>query len=185
MDKETRFFERIVRSHYWLKMPEVVERIAFENRTFFSKYKRMNAPLDDRIVNEHRAGVLTAAHSLVSDAGTVPHIVIDYNGDAPKHFYHHSGRVLDAMGYSDLITFRSKTPSHMHLYIACDDAALQDAIEVGKIVSGKLEEKLTRQWRVYPTETLPKAYNIMNLPYEPFSLSPRQGAADARPAQRT
>lgn len=175
MSKEARFFERIVRSHYWLKMPEVVEQITFGNRTFFSKYKRIDAPLEDRIINEHRAGLLTAAHALVDDNGHVPHIVIDYNGNEPKHFYHHSGKVLEGLGYRDLVTFHSKTASHMHLYIACDCPALQEAIEMGKIISDKLEEKLARQWRIFPTDSLPEAYNIMNLPYESFTLSTNKG----------
>ncbi|MEJ2467782.1 MAG: DUF1882 domain-containing protein [Campylobacterales bacterium] len=171
MDKEARFFERIVRTHYWQKMPEVEETIRFGNRTFFSKYKRIDAPLSDALIEQHRARQLTLAHALVDDDGNVPFIVIDYNGDAPKHFHHHAGKVLKTLGYDDLVTFQSKTPKHLHLYIACDGTALQHAVEMGKIISQKLEEKMSRQWRVFPTDALPDAYNIMNLPYTLFTQS--------------
>ncbi len=176
MDKEARFFERIVRTRYWQKMPSVAERIAFGNRTFFSKYACIDAPLTDTLINAHRAHQLTLAHALVDADGNVPHIVLDYNGDSPKHFYHHAGKILHAMGYDDLVTFHSKTPGHLHLYIACNDTALQSAIEMGKIISQKLEEKMNRQWRVFPTDTVPDAYNIMNLPYALFTLNAPKGA---------
>jgi hypothetical protein len=176
MDKEARFFERIVRTHYWQKMPSVADRITFGNRTFFSKYKRIDAPLTDAQINGHRAHQQTLAHDLVDANGNVPHIVIDYNGDNPKHFYHHAGKILQALGYDDLVTFYSKTQGHLHLYIACGNTPLQSAIETGKIISQKLEEKMNRQWRVFPTDTVPDAYNIMNLPYALFTLNALKGA---------
>ena len=176
MDKEARFFERIVRTHYWLKQAEFVEQIVAGNRVFYSKYERIDAPLDSGIIDAHRKAKLIAAHSLIDDAGNVPHIAIDYNGTEPERFYHHSGQVLARLGYDDLVTFRSKSPGHLHLYIVCGDAALQEAIEMGKIISQKLEEKLAKRWRVYPTDNLPDAYNILNLPYEVFTLSRPQGA---------
>ncbi|UFS61406.1 DUF1882 domain-containing protein [Sulfurimonas sp. HSL-3221] len=178
MDREARFFEGIVRNHYWQKMPEVAEQIPFGNRTFFSKYKHIDAPLSDALINAHRAGQLTLAHPLVDDDGNVPFIVIDYNGDAAKHFYHHAGKVLAALGYGELITFQSATPQHLHLYIPCGNA-LQQAVEMGKIISQKLEEKMNRQWRVFPTDTLPDAYNIINLPYALFTPGGSKGAQHA------
>ncbi len=180
LDKEARFFERIVRTRYWRKMPEVVERIPFGNRTFFSRYRRIDAPLTDTLIERHRRGEITIAHDLVDAEGRVPHIVVDYHGENPERFYHHAGRTLYALGRDDLVTFRSRSGGHLHLYVACDGTALQEAIEMGKIISKKLEEKLSKQWRVFPTDMLPEAYNIMNLPYEPFSLSPAQGAFHAR-----
>jgi len=180
MDKEARFFERIVRTHYWQKMPSVTEQITFGNRTLFSKYKRIDAPLSDDLIRRHRSRQETLAHDLVDAKGNVPHIVIDYNGDTPKHFYHHAGKILQTLGYDDLVTFQSKSSNHLHLYIACENTALQHAIEVGKIISQKLEEKMNRQWRVFPTDTVPDAYNIMNLPYALFTLNPAKGATYER-----
>ena len=175
MDKEARFFERIVRDRYWLKMPEVIETIPFGNRTFFSKYKRIDEPLSDTVINRHRAHRLTAALPLADKNGNVPFIVIDYNGDTPKHFYHHAGKVLKSLGFEDLVTFQSKTATHLHLYVATGGTALQHAVEMGKIISEKLEEKMSRQWRVFPTDTLPDAYNIINLPYKLFMPGGSEG----------
>ncbi|MBD3800356.1 MAG: DUF1882 domain-containing protein [Campylobacterales bacterium] len=178
MDREARFFERIVRSYYWQKMQEVAEQVPFGNRTFFSKYKRVDAPLSDILINAHRARQLTLAHPLADADGNVPFIVIDYNGDAPKHFYHHAGKIVSALGYEDLLTFRSASPNHLHLYVPCG-AALQHAVEMGKIISQKLEEKMNRQWRVFPTDALPDAYNIINLPYALFTAGGTKGAQHA------
>lgn len=169
MDKEARFFERIVRNGYWQKMPSVTEQITFGNRTFFSKYKRIDAPLDDALINRHRSGGIVLAHALVDEHGRVPFLAIDYNGGHAERFYHHAGRVLSELGYNDLVTFRSKTPEHLHLYVALENAALQEAIETGKMVSKKLEEKMTKAWRVLPCDDMPDVYNILNLPFEAYT----------------
>lgn len=174
MDKASRFFARIIRTHYWEKCPEVVEQITFENRILFSKYRRIDAPLTDTLINAHRAGNATLAHALVADDGSVPHMLIDYNGDAPERFYHHAGKLLADMNHGDLVTFQSKSQGHLHLYIPCENCTLQSAIEIGTIISQKLEAKLTRQWRVFPSDTMPEAYNIANLPYAIYSHAPQR-----------
>lgn len=174
MDKASRFFARIIRNHYWEKCSEVVEQIPFENRILFSKYQRIDAPLTDALINTHRSGTVTLAHALVGDDGNVPHILIDYNGDTPEHFYHHAGKLLAGMHHSDLVTFQSKSHGHLHLYIPIENCPLHSAIEIGTIISKKLEAKLTRQWRVFPSKAVPDAYNIANLPYTIYSLVPQR-----------
>ncbi len=169
MSPEARFFERIVRTHYWRKMPEIVERITFGNRTFFSKYLRIDAPIDDNLVRRHLEGEIVAAHSLADDEGNVTQLLIDYNGDDPRRFRHHALKMLAQEGFDDVSVFRSASPSHLHLYVFVEKQPLQSAIETGKIISEKLEAKLAKQWRIFPTDSLPEAYNIANLPYEPFS----------------
>jgi len=170
MDKEARFFERIVRTHYWLKMPSVVEKIPFENRTFFSKYRRVSASLSDALINEHHHQDHALAHSLIADDGRVPHLLIDYNGSNPERFYHHAGKILGELGYHDLITFRSATPNHLHLYVFIDQSVLQKAFEQGKIINEKLMDKLTKEWNVLPSPNKPPEYAIATIPHERFSL---------------
>ncbi|HHH72762.1 MAG TPA: DUF1882 domain-containing protein [Sulfuricurvum sp.] len=170
MDKEARFFERIVRSHYWQKMPEIVEKFPFRNRIFFSKFKRINAPLTHQLIDQHRAGNISIAHSLIDKEGLVPHLVIDYNGNDPKYFYHHAGKVLHALQYDDLITFHSKTPGHIHLYIFVNNLPLQKAYEQGKIIDKELRKKLQRQWALLPDIEKPQEYAIAQLPYRRFFL---------------
>lgn len=170
MDKEARFFERIVRSHYWQKMPEIVDRITVGNRILFSKYKRIDAPLTDALIDEHRAGNITLAHSLMDTNKLVPHIMIDYNGTDPHFFFHHSGKLLHALDFNDLITFHSKTKGHLHLYIYVNNLPLQNAIEQGKIIDKELSRKLNRQWSVLPGIERPPLYTIAPLPFNRFAL---------------
>jgi len=125
--------------------------------------------LDDVFIRYHCSGTITAAHSLIGDTGHVTHIVIDYNGSQPERFYHVAGKVLSDLGYNDLITFHSKTRGHLHLYIPVDKPALQEAIETGKIISKKLDEKMTKAWRVLPSDEVPDVYNILNLPFEAYT----------------
>lgn len=170
MDKEARFFERIVRTHYWQKMPSVVEKIPFENRTFFSKYKRVDAPLTDALIAQHRQRRLILAHPLVDANDLVPHLLIDYNGNTPGRFYHHAGKILRDLGYEDIITFHSASPDHLHLYVFVDGLPLQKAYEQGRIINEKLMDKLSRQWNVLPSKSRPPEYAIAAVPYQRFSL---------------
>lgn len=171
MTKTEQLLQCIDRSHYWQKMPEVVETIPFNNRTFFSKYRRIDAPLTDDLIRRHSAREITLAHSLIRPDRTARLFVIDYNGNAPQRFYHLSGVVLSALGVEALYTFHSKSEGHLHLYADCGVHPLQAVIELGKMASNELAARLERQWKVFPTEALPEAYNIINLPYEPFSLA--------------
>ena len=129
----------LIRDHYWLKHPKIIDEITFEGRTFLSKYEK----IDD-------------------------YFVIDYNGDEKELFYHKISKILRSHELNDFRAYESKTPSHLHLYVYCGDISAPQREELGKIISNKLEEKLQKQWRIFPNPGLPDAYNILNLPYQIF-----------------
>lgn len=170
MDKEARFFERIVRSHYWQKMPEIVESISIGNRTLFSKYKRIDAPLTDALIRKHRARYIILAHSLVSTDNLVPHILIEYNGKNPKFFLHHTRKILHTINLDDTIAFHAEEEGHLQLYIYVNNLPLQKAIEQGKIIDKELTLKLNKEWSVLPSTDGPAQYAIAQLPYGHFIL---------------
>ncbi len=158
----------ICRDHYWIKRDFIVKQIAFENRTFFSKYERLNEKLSDDLISKHQLQNVTIAHSLIWPDGYVRYIAIDYNGEEKEKFYHRLKPVLEEMRIDDYVLLDSKTEKHMHVYLHYKPMPLQDAVQLGKIISKKLEEKLDKTWRIYPSDTLPEDYNILNLPYNTF-----------------
>ncbi len=155
----------LIRDHYWLKHPIVIEEIPFEGRTFLSKYERIDAYLSDELIQKHLDRKITIATTIPSDAD---YFVIDYNGSEKELFYHRAARVLRSHGLDNFAAYESKTPSHLHLYVACGNISALKREELGKIISDKLEEKLQKQWRIFPNSGLPAVYNILNLPYNLF-----------------
>ncbi len=155
----------LIRDHYWLKHPKIIEKITFEGRTFLSKYEKIDRYLTDELIEKHRNHKITIATTIPPDAH---YFVFDYNGDNRELFYHKISKVLRSQGLNDFIPYESKTPSHLHLYVYCGDISAPQREELGKIISHKLEEKLHKQWRIFPNPGLPDAYNILNLPYNTF-----------------
>ena len=155
----------LIRDHYWLKHPSVVDKIPFGGRTFLSKYEKINAYLSDELIQEHLDRKITVATSIPQDAA---YFVIDYNGNEKELFYHKAAKLLRSQNLNNFEAYESKTPSHLHLYVACGDISAPKREELGKMISDKLEERLQKQWRIYPNSGLPEAYNILNLPYNLF-----------------
>lgn len=160
---------KMVDTHYWLKHDSVVNKIEYKGRTFFNKYERIDKPLNQSVINQHLAKEITVAHSLVNHIGQVENIVIDYNGRDPQRFYHKAQLLLREEGYINFTAFETKTPGHLHLYVHKGHTTLQEAIQLGKMLSMKLAAKQPKQWRVFPTQDLPPEYNILNVPYEVYA----------------
>lgn len=155
----------LIRDHYWLKHPKIIQEITFDGRTFLSKYEKIDSFLSDELIEKHRNHKITLATTIPADAD---YFVIDYNGDEKELFYHKVSKILRSQGLNEFAAYESKTPSHLHLYVHCGDISAPQREELGKIISNKLEEKLQKQWRIYPNPALPDAYNILNLPHHIF-----------------
>ncbi len=155
---------KMVSDHYWVKSESVVDKIAFKGRTFYNKYERVNKPLSQKVINQHLKGEITVAHSLINSRDKVENIVIDYNGRDPQRFYHRAQLLLREEGYINFTAYETKTEGHLHLYIHKGHTDLQEAYQLGKLISMKLAAKMPKQWRVFPTQELPLEYNILNLP---------------------
>lgn len=160
---------KIVSDHYWVKSDNVVSKISFKGRTFYNKYEKVNKTLSQQIINQHIKGEITVAHSLINSHGKVENIVIDYNGRDPQRFYHRAQLLLREEGYINFTAFETKTPGHLHLYIHKGHTTLQEAYQLGKLISMKLASKMPKQWRVFPTQDLPLEYNILNIPQEVYA----------------
>jgi hypothetical protein len=160
---------KMVSDHYWVKSDTVVDKISYKGRTFYNKYEKVNKPLNQSVINQHIKGEITVAHSLINARDKVENIVIDYNGRDPQRFYHKAQLLLREEGYINFTAFETKTTGHLHLYIHKGHTTLQEAYQLGKLISMKLASKMPKQWRVFPTQDLPLEYNILNIPTEVYA----------------
>ena len=160
---------KMVSDHYWIKSDTVVDKLSYKGRTCYNKYEKVNKTLNQQIINQHIKGEITVAHSLINSRDKVENIVIDYNGRDPQRFYHRAQLLLREEGYINFTAFETKTPGHLHLYIHKGHTTLQEAYQLGKMLSAKLAAKMPKQWRIFPTQELPLEYNILNVPQEVYA----------------
>ena len=160
---------KIISDHYWLKRDRTVDKITFKGRTFYNKFEKVNEMLTSTVINKHLKGEITVAHSLINKHGKVENIVFDYNGRDPERFYHKAQLLLREEGYINFTAYKTKTEGHLHLYIHKGHTTLQEAIQLGKMLSMKLAAKQPKQWRMFPNNDMPDEYNILTLPYEVYA----------------
>ena len=160
---------KMVSDHYWEKKDTVVSKLTFKGRTFYNKFEKVNAPLNQAIINKHIKGEITVAHSIVNKHNKDENIVIDYNGRDPERFYHKEQLLLREDGYINFTAYNTQTEGHLHVYIHKGHTTLQEAIQLGKMISMKLASKQPKQWKMYPNADMPDSYNILTLPYDVYA----------------
>jgi len=160
---------KLNKNYYFEYKGGIINKIYYKGRTYFDKYEKVHKPLTYQIMNEHIERKKTIAHDLINrQRNIVENIVFDYNGLDPERFWHRASLLLREEGFLNFTAYNSKTPGHLHLYIHKGHTALNEAIQIGKALSMKLAAKLPKQWRVFPTDELPREFNILNLPYGLF-----------------
>lgn len=167
-DMDTKLI-KIVSDHYWIKRDRMVDKLEHNGKTFFNKFERVDSMLNRQVIAQHEKGEAVIAHSLINSRDKVENIVLDYNGRNPERFWHRAQLLLREEGFINFTAYNSKTPGHLHLYIHKGHTTLQEGYQIGKMISMKLAQRMPREWRVFPTNDMPREYNIMVLPYEVFA----------------
>jgi len=157
------------KTHYFRYTGKIQNRISYKGRTFFDKYERVDKTLTFQVMNLHADGEEIIAHDLIRKdmrGEYVENIVFDYNGRDPERFWHRTQLMLRDEGFLNFTAYKSKTEGHLHLYVHKGHTNLSEAYQVAKLLDQKLSQRLPKQWRMFPTQDLPREFNILNLPYE-------------------
>ena len=157
---------KMVSDHYWIKRDNIVQKVDFNGRVFFDKYERINQTLTNSVIKDHLDGKITVAHSLINRFDKVENIVFDYNGRNTERFWHRAQLLLREEGFINFTAYKSKTEGQLHLYVHKGHTTLQEGYQIAKMLSAKLSQKLPREWRMFPTQELPREFNILALPYD-------------------
>ncbi len=166
---------KIINSHYFELQSGTTEKVQFNGRTYFDKFKRIDKLLSQQIVNQHLSKEITVAHGIISKSDKVENIIFDYNGTDPQKFYHRAQLMLREEGFINFTAFESKTKGHLHLYVHKGHTTLNEAYQLGKTLSMKLGTRMPKQWRMFPNPDVPPQFNILVLPYEVYAKE--RGAA--------
>ena len=160
---------KMLTSHYWVKQNKTLDKVSYNGRTFFNKYERVDEMLTSKIIDRHLKKEITVAHSLINERDKVENIVFDYNGRNTERFWHRAQLLLREEGFINFTAYESATPGHLHLYIHKGHTTLQEAYQLGKMLSMKLSQRLPREWRMFPSDEMPREFNILAIPYEVYA----------------
>lgn len=156
---------RLNRTHYYIKRASVVEKIVFENRSFYAKFERVDERLDGVVLSQHLKKEIIIAASLLDD-GYTNLLVLEYKGNEPLRFYHTVKQLFQTLDIERFYPFEGKSEKHIQIYIPTEKISLHEAHKRLMEISDFLSLKLPVEWQTLPNETLPEAYNIVTLPYK-------------------
>lgn len=160
---------KMLTSHYWVKKDKTIDRVSYNGRTFFNKYERVDEMLTSKVIDQHLKKEITIAHSLINERDKVENIIFDYNGRNTERFWHRAQLLLREEGFINFTAYESATPGHLHLYVHKGHTTLQEAYQLGKMLSMKLSQRLPREWRMFPSDEMPREFNILAVPYEVYA----------------
>lgn len=150
--------------HYYIKRSTIVEKIAFNNRTFYAKFERIDNPLTPLLLEQHFHREYTIAVPLLHNNHT-NHLVIEYKGEEYQRFFHLVKHLFKTLGVENYHIYQGKDKERLQVFIPVKELSLEEADTQLKDYSDALKEKITKRWKTLPSLELPESYNIITLPY--------------------
>ena len=151
--------------HYYIKRSTIVEKIAFNNRTFYAKFERIPTPLTLLLLEQHFHREYTIAVPLMQDNYT-NYLVLEYKGEESQRFYHLVKHLFKTIEIENYHIYQGKDTERLQVFIEVNRLTLEEADKQLKAYSDALKEKMVKRWKTIPSLQLPEVYNIVTLPYQ-------------------
>jgi hypothetical protein len=149
--------------YFYIQGDTIVEKIIFNNRTFYSKYKKVTTPLNKELIKQYEKDELSLALPLIED-DMVNYLVIEYYQEDWQSFYSlikHLFKTLDIHSY---IAYRNPNKKLLQIFILRSNTPLNIAYEEVDKIKQTLELKSKKSYRIFPNRNSPKNYNIITFP---------------------
>jgi len=151
--------------YYYLKHSRVVTKISFNNRSFYSKFKKIEESLSPLLFTQHLQKDYAIAVPLVENNRT-NYLVIEYKGQEVKRFYHLVHYLFKTLKISEYYCYENKDAQKLQVFISVANITIEEADERLDTISKALVQKMPMSWKCLPSLSLPKEYNIVTLPTE-------------------
>jgi len=149
--------------YFYILKESVVEKVTFNNRTFYSKFEKHPLPITALLVQQHKNHQLTLAVSLIKEDSS-NYIVIEYRQEDWKPFYALLKHLLKSL---NIVTFQAYITPHKNLFqlfIPREESELELIYREVENIKHLLELKSKKSYKIYPNKNLPKNFNIITLP---------------------
>ncbi len=149
--------------YFYIQSNTIVEKIIFNNRTFYSKYEKVNTPINKEIIEQYKRDELTLALPLIED-DIVNYLVIEYYQEDWQSFYSLIKHLFKTLNITDYVTYKSPNREPLQIFIKSKNTPLDIAYERVDKIKQTLELKPTKSYRIFPNKNSPKNYNIIKFP---------------------
>lgn len=149
--------------HFYLQRESIVEKIIFNNRTFYSKFELQQEEITPDLLQQHLNHQITLALPLIEN-DKVDYIVIEYQQEDWQTFYSLLKHLLKSLEISNYNAYRNEKKNLFQLFIPRKMTALDVAYEEVENIKYLLELKDKKSYKIYPNKNLPKNFNIITLP---------------------
>jgi len=149
--------------YFYIQKESVVEKVTFNNRTFYSKFEQHQLPVNATLLQQHQNHEITLAISLIENNSS-NYIVIEYQQEDWNLFYALLKHLLKSLG---IITFQAYINPHKNLFqlfIPREKIELEQIYKEVENIKHLLEIKAKKSYKIYPNKNLPKNFNIITLP---------------------
>jgi hypothetical protein len=116
-------------------------------------------------VQQHQNRDFTIATPLTKN-NKVLYMLIEYDGDEAIRFRYLAKSILIQQNFKDFYIYQGKNENKIQIFIKAKEISLPQATKVLESISDKLMEKLSKKWKLLPSQNLPYEYNIATLPYK-------------------
>jgi hypothetical protein len=149
--------------HFYLQKESIVEKVTFNNRTFYSKFERQIGLLNPNLLQQHFKHEISLAVPLVED-NHVNYIVIEYQQDDWKAFYSLIKHLLKSLNIVNFLAYYTEPKELFQLFIPKEKLQLEMAYKEVENIKHLLELKSKKNYKIYPNINLPKNFNLITLP---------------------
>jgi hypothetical protein len=149
--------------YFYIQKKSIVEKVTFNNRTFYSKFEKYKMPISFDLLQEHKNNGISLAVPLVEE-NFVNYIVIEYQQDDWNVFYSLLKHLLKSLDIVDFQAYINTDKELFQLFIPRDKMGLDIVYKEVENIKHLLELKSKKSYKIYPNKNLPKNFNIITLP---------------------
>jgi hypothetical protein len=150
--------------HFYLQQKSIVERITFNNRTFYSKFEQQEGDITPEILELHQNSDVSLAIPLIKPNNCIDYIVIEYQQEDWKAFYSLLKHLLKSLHSEKPLAYYNDNKEIFQLFIPQTNVNLEVAYQEVENIKHHLELKYKKSYKIYPNKNLPKNFNIITLP---------------------
>ena len=149
--------------YFYIHSNSIVEKINFNNRIFYSKYKKVTSPLTPILLKQHQNHDIELALPLIEE-DRVNYLVIEYYQEDWKAFYALVRNLLKSLDINLYYSYRDEKEMRLQIFIPRENIHLEIAYKEVENIKYLLNLKLKKSYKLFPNPNLPKNYNIITLP---------------------
>jgi len=151
--------------YFYIQRNSIVEKITFNNRTFYSKYEKFPTPISPILLEQHYKNELTLALPLVENS-MVNYLVIEYYQEDWNSFYSLIKHLFKTLNIQDYFTYKNPNKNLLQIFIVRDQMPIDIAYDEVEILEHNLNIKSNKSYKIFPNRNSPKNYNIIRLPFK-------------------